>query len=267
LAFARRVEAIAKRTGDIWLEVSALDYIRGDCHELGDRLGFTDAGERIREIARITRGVFLSWRAKVVDAHDALLDLHLEDAERLSREALAEWDDDPAPDAIQTFGYHLGLIRLVQRRHEEVIAITESALARWPGAIGLRAVFASQAAACGDVARATGELEWCVADGLTNVPHDSGWLASCAFLADAAARLRHAGALATLTEVLAPFDDRFATLAGPDVSLGSIASYLGQMAEAAGDSESAARWSARGNALDAEFGDRRSLERLRGESV
>lgn len=267
VAFARRVEAIARATGDIWLEVSALDYLRGDCHELGDRHGFTRAGARIREIAGQTGGVFLSWRAKVVEAHDALLALRLDDAERLSNEALAEWSDDPAPDAIQTFGYHLGLVRLAQGRHAEVVDLAAAAIAMWPGAIGLRAVVASQAAAIGDVGRATSELEWCIADDLAHVPQDSGWLLACAFLADAAARLRHAEALAVLTEALAPFDDRFATLAGPDISLGSIASYLAGMAAAGGDSEAAGVWSRRGQDLEAGFGDRRGLARRDREGV
>lgn len=83
---------------------------------------------------------------------------------------------------------------------------------------------------------------------------------ACAFAADAAARLDHAEARAALTEALAPFEDRFATLTGPDVSIGAIASYLARMA-AVGDDEAAAMWSRRGAALEADFGDRRALAR------
>ena len=111
--------------------------------------------------------------------------------------------------------------------------------------------------AVGDIARATRELLWSVEDGLARVPQDSGWLVTCSFLADAAARVRHPVALAALTEVLAPFEDRFATLAGPDISLGSIASHLGRMAAASGSTEAAATWSHRGTALERAFGDRR----------
>jgi DNA-binding SARP family transcriptional activator len=263
LAFARRVEAIATATGDIWLEASALDYIRGDCNELGDRAGFSRAGERMREIARQTGGAFLSWRAKIVEAHDAVLARRLEDAERLSTEALAEWGDDPSPDAVQTYGYHLGLIRLAQGRHAEVLEISQAALTMWPEVLGFHAVIACQCAAVGEVERATRELEFCIANDLAGLPQDSGWLISCAFAADAAARLRHADAIAALTDALSPLGDRFAVLAGPDVSVGSVASGLADMSAAVGDTEAASMWSKRAEALETAFGDQRALARSR----
>jgi DNA-binding SARP family transcriptional activator/predicted ATPase len=263
LDFARTVEAIAVADGDVWLEASALDYLRGDCNELGDRAGFDRAGARIQELAARTGGVLLAWRAGVVATHNALLAGAFADAERLAHEALARWQDDPAPDAVQTFGYHIGLVRIGQGRHAEAVDLVESAVKMWPNALGLYAALASQCAAAGDTERALGLVEACVADDLALMPQDSGWLISLVFLADAAARLRHESAMTTLTEILTPFADRFAAIAGPDTSMGSVAAVLGALATGRGDRAAATMWWERACRLEEGFGDVRSLERSR----
>jgi hypothetical protein len=102
-----------------------------------------------------------------------------------------------------------------------------------------------------------------MADDLARMPQDSGSLIALVFLADAAARVSHRGAITILTEVLAPIADRFATLAGPDVSLGSVASYVGVMAAACGDRDAARGWFEQACALEERFGDTRSLEQSR----
>lgn len=263
LEFARSVEAIAVGDADVWLEASALEYIRGDCNELGDREGFDRAGSRIEALSVRTGGVLLSWRARVVATHDALLAGAFDDAERLAKEALACWDGDPAPDAVQTFGYHLGLVRIGQGRHADAVGITTTAIEMWPDALGLYAVLASQHAASGDLERARSLIGSCIAGELARMPRDSGWLMALVFLADAAARARDVGAITRLTEVLTPLADRFATIAGPDISVGTVASSLGAMAAALGDRGAAVSWLERACRLEEAFGDRRSLARSR----
>jgi DNA-binding SARP family transcriptional activator len=261
LAFARRVEAIAIASGDIWLEADALDYIRADSHQLADRSGFDLVGQRVRDIANQVGGVLLPARAKVYDAHDAFLDGRLDEAEQYATEALAYWGDDPAPDAVLTFGYHIGLIRLEQGRHTEVRDIAVNASALWPDVVGLRPVIASQLAAVGDVDAARDELHRCLADDLVMVPRDSGWMPAMVFLADAAARLRDGDAIATIKAEFTPYAAQFVTMAGPDVSVGSVAHALACMAEALGDVDDARRWAAQACELERAFGDRPRLAR------
>jgi DNA-binding SARP family transcriptional activator/tetratricopeptide (TPR) repeat protein len=261
LKFARTVETIAIEAGDVWLQASVLVYIRGDCNELGDRAAFDRAGAAIDALAARTGGVVLRWRTLVAATHDALLAGAFEDAERLANQALTCWADDPAPDAVQTFGYHLGLVRIGQGRHADAIELTKTAIMMWPNALGLCAVLASQYAAVGDDERARSLLSSCIADDLARMPRDSGWLIALAFLADAAAHLRDIDAIAILTEVLTPLADRFATIASPDISLGSVASYLGAMAAARDDRRAAIDWLERACRLERGFGDHRSLDR------
>ena len=266
LAFARSVLAIAEHDRDPWLAASALDWIAGDCLELGERDGFEDALARYHELAEEVGGAVLTWRASVLDTHVTMLRGALVDSERLATAALAAWGDDPAPDAIETVGFQLGIIRMLEGRGTDVVAIADQALESRPHIQGAHAARAYGLALAGRLDAASAEATWCAADDLDNMPQDSGWLLATVILAEAAALTRDRDVIATVVRALSPHADRFAMLVGPSVSWGTVTHQLGALALATGDADAAVRHLARACELERSFGAvpwlARSLARL-----
>jgi hypothetical protein len=83
-----------------------------------------------------------------------------------------------------------------------------------------------------------------------SVPRDMNWLGTISFLALAAAELRDVSAAEQLSDLLEPFQDRFALLGHATVSLGAVASHLGRLAAVLDDWDRAEVLFARGRALN-----------------
>ena len=221
---------VGEEAGDPWLVTDALAWIAGDRLELGDRAGVDRVAARCRELADQLGGVLVPWRADVLAVQSALLDGDLAESERLADAAFARWGDSASPDAVQTYGFQLAMIRTLQGRFDDTVALATVALERWPTAIGLRAPLALGLAGTGRLHEAGAIVASCAAGGLDGLPHDSGWLTAAATLAEAAGAVGDRSVAAALTEALAELPDRFATLAGPGVFWGSVSHQLGWLA-------------------------------------
>jgi DNA-binding SARP family transcriptional activator/tetratricopeptide (TPR) repeat protein len=251
---ARRVADAARVSDDVWAEVDALVAVRGDCQELGDRAGFDAAGARLRDLADRAGGVVLRWRAGVCDTHDAILDGRFDDAERGIAAALALWGHDPAPDAFQTYGFSLAVVRLLQGRYADVLELADQAADLQPEVSVIRAGRAYPLAALGHVDAARALVAECTADGLDAVSQDSTWGMATVLLAEAAAALEDRAAAETLLVALEPHADRFATVAETGVVWGSVGAQCGRLALVLGRCDDALAHLARAAELERAFG-------------
>jgi DNA-binding SARP family transcriptional activator/tetratricopeptide (TPR) repeat protein len=240
----------------------ALDWVAADAYELGDRTSFTDAVTRQRGLAR-DGAVALWWRACVWDAVVATTAGDLTAAEGHATGALASWDGEPAPDALEAFGAQLCMIRLLQGRAAEVVELADQAVDRAPDNAGMLGPRALVLAAAGRLDEATKLVAWLARDGLDRVPQDSQWLLNLVALAEASVRVGDPGAMEACAAALGPLADRFAALAGPGVVWGSVAHQLGLVALAQGRPAEAVAHLERACELEEAFGARPWLARSR----
>jgi hypothetical protein len=103
-----------------------------------------------------------------------------------------------------------------------------------------RAAFALASCDDGREADARRELRLLAAHDFEDLPRDNVWLLAMAFLSETAAQLRDADAAAVLYRLFAPFEGRNVT--SPDaIFAGPVGRYLGLLATAQGERESAER--------------------------
>ena len=199
--------------------------------ELGEVERATDDVAELARLAEELQQPSQLLYAANLRAHLALLAGNYQEAEELIEEALELGDLAQRWNARVTYRMQNYLLRRAQGRLEELAPIYEEhrsafdyrtypifdcILARFYDDLGRH-----------DEARA--RFEALAVDDFAGIPIDEEWLASMCLLAEAAASLADLRRSRLLYELLSPYADRVGT-AYPEISLGSVARYLGLLA-------------------------------------
>ena len=212
-----------------------------DLLELG-RIDAVDA--EIESYTKITtefRVPLYVWWETSIRAMRALLDGRLEEAERLALESLEAGQQANAADAqvvyaAQTFG----LLRERGALGQAVDAVAFFA-DHYASIPAWRCGLALAHAHVGNASEARRQLDRLAPGRFSTIPRDASWLSSVALLGEVCNLVGDAARAAVLHELLLPFADRFAVVGLANDCIGSVARYLGLMAETTGDDALAAR--------------------------
>jgi AAA ATPase domain len=265
---AEELVAVARRTGDLDLEVRARSWRVVDLVETGD-LGSArieirrQAGlaARLRQPSHIRDGVV--WRSM-----EALLGGRLEDAEAFAEEALAigERIEDPGARAIYGVQKVMVLVeQAVPERLEEAVTLAREGSAAHPDIPAWRALLAFAEARAGRLEHARADLERAAGDGFADVPRDAVFLVTLTHSADAAAITGHREVAASLRHLLGPYGDRWVVIDRGLACKGSTQRLIGLLDGVLGDLESSVEHLHRALAWHVRVGARALAARNRRE--
>ncbi len=237
-AIAAELVELSRAAGDPELELRAYGWCIVTLLEAGDLAGVDAA---IREHALLGERVRLHpyrWDVLHYRAMRALMAGRFADAERLADEGYAGREYRPPYNADLVYGTQLGLIRVMQGRPAEVIPMVERLLDRHP--TSWRAALAWIHVHTGDLDAARAHLDGLAARRFADLPADSVWLVSIAFLAVVSHALRDSRCAALLRERVLPYLDRMVVVSEYGLAcLGSVRHYAALLAAALGRADEA----------------------------
>ena len=206
-------------TGDMRAVDEAIERYASLAAKLQQHLGY-------EELARATR---------------ALMDGRFDEAERMADQAMAvaqrlERRARPFRQAINSL---MLILRREQGRVAELMPIFGPVGTRATHAPLARCALALCLAELGRRDEAAAELERLAGDDFASLPRDGGWMATMVLLTEVCVFLRDRDRAAALYRLLVPYAARNATL-DVHVCYGSVAHYLGMLAETMGDHDRAA---------------------------
>ena len=232
---------VAMQAGDLERAFDGHENRAGARIELGDRAGAEADVEAMASLAAQLRQPAQQW---FVAEHRAVLALHdgrLAESEDLITEALRVGREAQAWDAAVSYVLQAAVLRRLQGRLAEVEPVVREAVEEHARSYAIcRCAHVHVLAELGHEAEARSGLAELAADGFNVLGFDETWLASVAFLAEAAHILGESATAAELYARLLPYVDRVAT-STPELSLGAVSRYLGLLASASGDDAAAAR--------------------------
>ena len=208
--------------------------------ELGDVAGAVEDVDAMAPLAAELRQPAQDWFVAERRAVQALHEGRLAEAEALSDQALRIGSGALAWSAKVCHVLQLLVIRRLQGRLDEMESAARDAAENYaPSYPVCRCAHVHVMAALGREDEARAALAALAPDGFDALDFDETWLASVAFLAEAAHALGRTEHAETLYERLAPYADRVA-ISTPELSLGGVPRYLGLLAVASGRAELAA---------------------------
>ncbi len=229
----------AMQAGDLERAVEAYDDRQWARLELGDGPGArADLAATARLAARL-RQPSQDWCVAQARAHHALLEGRLAEAEDLINDSIDLGRRAQRWNAVQSFRLQLYDLRRQQGRLAEIDDLVRSSVDEYPTYRIWRCVAAQVTAELGLEAESRGILDALALEEFAAIPFDELWLVSMGLLAEAAASVEHVGVAAPLYGLLLPYANRVA-VATPEISIGSIARYLGLLASTMRRWESAA---------------------------
>ena len=206
--------------------------------ELDDLAGSDIAIETLERLAADSHDPRAQAYVPLERSRRRALEGFFDEAERLTAEAGrlgARLRDSTIP--IQTAAQVVG-IRWAQGRIREMRANLKGFADAYAAMPVFRAAFALASCEDGREADARRELRLLSANDFEGIPRDNVWLLAMALLSETAAHLQDAEAAEVLYRLFAPFDGRNVT--SPDaIFAGPVARYLGLLAAARGERESA----------------------------
>jgi hypothetical protein len=183
---------------------------------------FTAGAQQLRQ------PLFL-WNAAVWRAMLALLDGHLDEADRLAMDALSSGVMPEGVTAPQYYAIQVLGIRREQARIGELEGSLRKFVTAHPGRPAWRVGLATLLCETGRRAEARTELERFGRD-LAEIPPDGDWMITTSLLAEVAADLGDAERCATLYEALLPHRYTNVVIGLGAVCFGPAARYLGRLA-------------------------------------
>lgn len=238
LAAATEVLFHAEELGDSERAFQAHDYRNSALVQLGD-ISTVDA--ELEEMARLAaelRQPAQLWVVSHTRAMRALLDGRFDEAEQLIHEALAFGDRALGQHALFTFRLQLFALRKEQGRLGEVEEMIERSADDFPRRPVFRCLLAALYGDLGRYDEARTIFEELAAGEFAGNDLDDEWLLPTSLLAELCAMLGDAPRAKILYTLLRPHAERAASL-WAEVSLGSVARYLGILAAMTADFKAA----------------------------
>jgi hypothetical protein len=227
---------IANEVGDLERVFDAHDHRLERLFELGE---MGPAGAELSAMARIAERLRQPTQSALVTGCRARLALHegrLDDAEELIAAGLAatgEGSDTAYAQLAFAFQLQRHLLERELGRLDAAAELARRSIDEYPDRLIWRCTLAQLEAELAHEDEACRALDALAADRFSGIHFDDSWLASVCFLAEAAALLGDAERAAVLYERLLPYVDRVAVTYS-EISLGSVARYLGLLAAAIG---------------------------------
>ncbi|MCH7810957.1 MAG: tetratricopeptide repeat protein, partial [Chloroflexi bacterium] len=201
---------------------------------LGDRDGADREIEEYTRLAEELRQPAFLWQAALFTAMTALLEGRMDDADRLSQEALAIGQRSEGQNALQMYGAQTYAIRREQGRVDEMEAGARGFVQQFPAVPAWRTALAFILCEVGKEDEARTEFEQLAKDDFAAIPRDGNWPIALALLSEICTRLGDMERAAALYEMGRPFAD-VCILVGTMIDCyGSGSRYLGQLASTLG---------------------------------
>ncbi|MGH7821960.1 MAG: AAA family ATPase, partial [Candidatus Binatia bacterium] len=230
LDVTREIIDLGRRLDDDLVEAEGNNWRNNQLLEIGDRSGADRCRSELERLAEAHPQHFmLRWNVLLQRARWALLEGRLEEAERLSLEALGQGQEGKNQAAGQNFAAQMLFCRREQGRLGEVVEPLRVLVARYPSIPSWRAALAWIYAELAQPAAAQVELDRSAAKDFDDLPEDLFWMAFVWCLAEAVVRLRDARRAERLYAMLLPFAGRCVTIPS-GVFAGSVARVLGGLA-------------------------------------
>ncbi len=226
LAIAREMLALATESGDRGLEASARSWVVSDLLGLGDVADATV--ESVRELALVEelRQPDLLWAALVKQATIAFFGGRIDDALRLSEEALAAGQQAEIETALQMYGVlQLAAARL-RGGLEPTVEVVAAMVEQYPLVPAWRSAAAYVYRELGLLEKAAEQLDVIAADDFALLPRDGNWEVGVAILATVCSSLGDRERAAWLYRELVPFEDSVVLAGLPADVLGSAHHFL-----------------------------------------
>ena len=186
----RELSALVAQVGDLHVEFVARVRELNVAIELGD-FGRADAAlERAQAIAEQTRQPTQRWNAGFLAAGMTCMRGELEAGERLAEQALQLGQEAGQPDAAVIYGATIVLIRMVQGRGAEVIALIERMVTEYPGVPAWEAALAYTCCLIDRRPEAAEILARAAAQHFEHLPYDQNRMVGLGLYADTAAQTR-----------------------------------------------------------------------------
>ncbi|MGH2987733.1 MAG: protein kinase domain-containing protein [Solirubrobacterales bacterium] len=260
---------LAKRRGDLELEVRAHIYRLNDRLVLGDIRGVdADLAAYERLAAELRQPQFL-WHIPLLRGMRALIDGRFDDAEALASEALAGGERAQEPVSAMFYAIQDSQLRRLRRRPEDVRRLERSLpvlgdlAERYPAIPAWRCSLAATHAELGNRGEARAVFEALAANGFADLPRDTQWTISLALLAETAAFLGDVPRAERLYQLLLQNDGLVIIAGRAAVSQGPVSRVLGVVAAAAGRAREAERHFTEALELGERMGDRPMCARTR----
>jgi hypothetical protein len=238
LANTAEAVGLAARNGDPLSSFYAYHWRFAICVEDGDIAEARRFADRERELADHLRLPTALWLTACDEANLAMVAGRIDEADSLAAVAF-QTGQASEPDALACYTAQLSYIYFEQGRLGGLVALLEQVVAENPGIPGFRSTLAL--ALCDeqryDDARSVLDVD--AASGFRDLAYDVTWLSVACIFAHVSAQLSHAEACASLYERLTPWRG---LVAYPGFGVwGPVSHYLGALALALGDLESAER--------------------------
>ena len=245
LAVADELIRLADATGDLELALAGHQWRLSAVFELGDMPAVINEIETHAQLAEAVRqpqalsDVF-AWRATL-----ALMDGQVEEAERLTHEALAIGQRAQSQNAVVDFTVQMVVLRREQWRLDDLRgleSVIRSYAEQFPLVPSWRPMLALIACDLGDHAGAWRILDAIAVNDFTDIPRNLWlWLPIVTMLSETCVVLGDTPRAATLYELLLPYADRNVSANTAIACFGSVSYFLGRLATVMSRWEDAAR--------------------------
>jgi DNA-binding SARP family transcriptional activator/tetratricopeptide (TPR) repeat protein len=239
LADSTQLLRAAREAGDADLTLQGHAWLLVDLLETGDRAAVEAQIEAFTEGARRLRQPLFNWQAAVWRAMRAHLAGHLSTADRLAEEALGSGMRSEGITAPQYYSIQLLAIRREQYRIGELEMAARDLVERNPHRPAWRTALGTVLADTGRLEEARAVIEPLADAQFTSIPEDGDWMTAATLLADTVPLLGEPDWAAQLYELLLPYRTTNVVIGIAAACLGSTARYLGRLAMATGDRETA----------------------------
>jgi class 3 adenylate cyclase len=268
---SRELHDLAKRLGNLELEVRAHAYRLRDRLELGDIRGVDAELAAYERLAKELRQPTFLWHIPLLRGMRALVDGRFADAEALVTEALAGGERAQEPVSLMFYTTQVTQLRRLRWSPEDV-KLTEDAVAalgeladRYPAIPAWRCSLAVAYSELQRPGEARAVFEPLAANDFTDLPFDAQWVISLSLLGETAAFLGDAPRAARLYELLLPYDGLTIVAGRAAACYGPVGRILGLLAATDGRPDDAERHLSEAIALSAQMGDRPLAARARFE--
>jgi DNA-binding SARP family transcriptional activator len=229
----------ARETGDLELVLQGHAWLVVDLLEQGNIEAVEAQIEAFNAGAERLRQPLYLWNVTVWRAMRALLDGRLEEADRLSGEALATGAHGETVTAPQYYAIQLLAIRRDQARLGELEHGVRDLVAENPLRPAWRSALLTLLWETGRIEEARAELDRLAANDFSDIPKDGDWLIAVTLLAEGAARVGDRERAGRLYQLLSPYRNGNVVIGLATVCLGAAARFLGLLARTIGDAQAA----------------------------